>query len=339
VRYLYYSAEDFAQDPAFRQWVQHPDEPVGRLFWEEWMAQHPDKMPEVDRARRLVQMRLAEAEQLSDAEKQLLWGQIQSTLSLAGGPAGAAPIVRRFANWRVAAAVLLLLTAGWMAWQWHQARHVIVQTSYGSTRRLLLPDRSVVVLNGNSTLSYRSAWPQDRTREVWLKGEAFFDVTHQRNRGNARFLVHTEGLTVEALGTQFNVSRRTGGARVVLAAGKVKLNVDDRPDNLYMHPGEVVELAAQGGKITRRVANPDLYVSWKNQELVFDHTPLAEIAKVLEDTYGRRVVFGQPALRGYRISGTIPSDNIEILLRALATSSGIWVRQRNNTIFIDNQNN
>jgi ferric-dicitrate binding protein FerR (iron transport regulator) len=329
VNYLYYSAEDLARDPSFRQWVLHPEASGEAAFWEAWLVRNPGKATEVAAARRLVEARPAERESLPETEKQLLWQRIQSTLAT---DKEVLPPVRPYRFWWLAAAVALLLAAGCLAWHWYGTRRVYFTTGFGQTRQLVLPDRSVVTLNGNSTLSYRPAWPADQPREVWLEGEAFFNVTGQPAGPNARFLVHAQELTVTVLGTQFNVSRRGTGTRVVLTAGKVELDIAGEPVKVRMQPGEVVELAARSGKVTRRVADPALYTSWKNHELVFDETPLAQIARVLEDTYGKKVVFGQPALAGYRISGTIPSDNVDILLQALARSSDLQVTQQNDTI-------
>ncbi len=332
MNYLNYSAEDLALDPSFRQWVLHPEASGQAAFWEAWLARNPGKATEVAAARRLVEARPAEREALPGAEKQLLWDRIQATLA---ADEEVPPPVRPYRFWWLAAAVALLLMAGGLAWHWYGTRRVYFTTGFGQTRQLVLPDRSVVTLNGNSTLSYRPAWPVDGPREVWLEGEAFFNVTGQPAGPNARFLVHAEELTVAVLGTQFNVLRRGTGARVVLTAGKVELDIAGAPGKLRMQPGEVVELAARSGKVTRRVADPALYTSWKNHELVFDETPLAQIARMLEDTYGRKVTFRPAALAGYRISGTVPSDNVDILLRALARSSDLQITQRNDTILFD----
>jgi ferric-dicitrate binding protein FerR (iron transport regulator) len=334
VNYLYYSAEDLALDPSFRQWVLHPEAPDGAAFWEAWLARNPGKAAEVAAARRLVEASQAEREELPGEEKQLLWERIQATLA---ADEEVPPPVRPYWFWWFAAAMALLLVAGGLGWHWYATQRVYLTTGFGQTRQLVLPDHSVVTLNGNSSLSYRRTWPVDQAREVWLEGEAFFNVTGQPTGPNARFLVHAEELTVAVLGTQFNVSRRGTGARVVLTAGKVELDIAGALTRLQMQPGEVVELAARSGKVTRRVADPALYTSWKNHELLFDETPLAQIARMLEDTYGKKVVFRQPALANYRISGTIPSDNVDILLRALARSSNFEIMQQNDTILFHSQ--
>ncbi len=336
MRYSHYSAEDFALDPSFRQWVRQPGDHTHRILWEKWLVQNPHRLAEVEEARHLVEMLdyPGEGEHLREAEKQELWVQIQSTVSREKTVARPAFLSRLAGSvvWRSAA--ILLLAAGIAVWWFLNNAPVQVRTAYGTIQRVVLPDSSVVTLNGNSSLSWSPQWSADRPREVWLEGEAFFDVTHQHRKGNARFLVHIGGATVEVLGTQFNVSQRGTDARIVLSSGRIKLNLTGKKENVFMHPGEVVDLTGRNGKIARRKARPQLYTAWRNRELIFDETPLAEIARIIESTYGRKVIFTQKELAAYRISGTIPSDSADMLLEALAVSSDLQINKKSNTILI-----
>ena len=79
------------------------------------------------------------------------------------------------------------------------------QTTYGETKRILLPDSSTVLLNANSSISWSTQWKQVGKREVNLKGEAFFDV---RKMNGMQFVVQSGGMKVKVLGTVFNVRNR-----------------------------------------------------------------------------------------------------------------------------------
>src|SRR5690606_15777064 len=107
-------------------------------------------------------------------------------------------------------------------------------TGYGETRKINLPDGSLVVLNANSELKYESNWQQAPMREVWLQGEAFFEVV--KTTEEKQFIVHTGSLDVEVLGTQFNVHNRHQKVQVVLSSGKVKLQPLERQESLLMNP-------------------------------------------------------------------------------------------------------
>ena len=63
-----------------------------------------------------------------------------------------------------------------------------------------------------------------------------------------------------------------------------------------------------------------MFASWKDNQLIFDNTPLAQVASLIEHTYGLKVVVEDSALLRKKITGTIRSDNLERLLEALSLS-------------------
>ncbi len=327
-----YSAEELSLERSFREWVQAPYDPERSAFWENWLREHPHKQTEVEQARQLVIMASSNTGLLPAAEKRELWTRIGQTLQQ---ETPTRKLGTRYYWLGIAAAVTLLLVATTFWWIVY-GRQTTVETAFGTIRQVRLPDGSAVVLNGNSRLLYAPVWSTDQPREVWLEGEAFFNITHQQTPGNARFLVHTGKMTIEVLGTQFNVSQRAGMSRVVLTSGRVKLSVPDQEVGLTLKPGEVAEYTDKARKLTQKVADPQMYTSWKNRELVFESTPLAEIAQILQDTYGLQVRFEQKNLQEQRISGTIPSDNIDMLLTALEKSSNLKIQRNDNDILIKN---
>lgn len=142
---------------------------------------------------------------------------------------------------RVAAVFLAVAIVGGLLFlSLHEHENPIcICTAYGKTERITLPDQSVVLLNANSVLSYNDKWTDNKTREVWLAGEAYFEVKKSDARGNAKFVVHTDQLSVEVLGTEFNVNNRRGKTQVVLNAGKVRLTSDTTLEKeIIMAPGE-----------------------------------------------------------------------------------------------------
>jgi transmembrane sensor len=225
---------------------------------------------------------------------------------------------RRTAWYRVAAvfAGLILLLAGAYPFIF-QTDRITVTTAYGEVRRLTLPDHSTVTLNGNSSLEYDGNWRDGEPREVWLKGEAYFSVTHTES--DQLFRVNGEKqFQVEVLGTEFNVSTRQSKPRVVLNSGRVRLKLSEQPsDTVNLKPGEALEKNAQGQFIKRNV-NPNAYSSWKSQKLVFEDTSLDEIVLLLQDTYGLSVQVSDTALLGQKLTGSVPNENVDLLLHGLA---------------------
>jgi len=106
---------------------------------------------------------------------------------------------------------------------------------------LTLDDGTKVILNQNSSLKIHRWGLTKNTREVYLVGEAKFFVTHTKS--NDRFIVKTDkNFEVVVLGTEFAVSSRTRGAKVILNKGKVLLNYEEgkKTKHLFMKPGDYV---------------------------------------------------------------------------------------------------
>jgi transmembrane sensor len=204
-----------------------------------------------------------------------------------------------------------------------------VATAYGEQRTVQLPDGSLVKLNSHSRLRYAPAVAKNRVREVWLDGEGFFSVKHMPD--NQRFVVHTTaGFSVEVLGTQFTVLRRQARAQVVLLTGKVRVDFDDktRSQEVLLKPGELLETSdTQPERIVHKAVKVAPYSAWKDGKLVFDETPMAEVATRLSDTYGIRVVVQDPDLAQRRISGTFPVSDLDATLLVLEKSFHLTVRR------------
>jgi len=236
------------------------------------------------------------------------------------------------AYYKVAAVVALLVisVAVYFSLQTWNAE-VTYTTAFGETQEITLPDQSTIILNANSTLRYHKEWTAQQSREVWLEGEAYFTVTHTEN--NQKFLVHTNNLEVEVLGTQFNVNNRRGKTEVVLNSGKVKLNLEkDKKEEVFMEPGDLVAYSAENQDYERKQINAEVYTSWKNNLLIFDNKPLAEIAGTLEDNHGITIRFATPEIEHKRFTATIPADNVEVLFTML--SSSFDIEKDKNTIII-----
>lgn len=207
-----------------------------------------------------------------------------------------------------------------------------IQTQYGERRTITLPDHSSVVLNGNSKLRYAKNWSDNEVREVWIDGEGFFAVQHTQS--HQKFIVHTrEGLNVEVLGTKFNVRTREHSSEVLLTEGKVKLDMaNDSAFSVYLVPGELATM--KKNQLSKRVVKDVQYTSWTKSKLVFDETPLKELAQILHDTYGMNVSFENEELKDRQLSGEISSATADDILFAIAETFDIQVTKSNDTSIV-----
>nr|WKN34057.1 FecR domain-containing protein [Tunicatimonas sp. TK19036] len=323
--------EDLLLDDLFVRWVTHPTPALDRQ-WKEWQAHRPDRAELVEKARFLIQETQANQNQaqLTDQEVQSMWHQLQNRHQQTSRFTSKA---RRAVWLRVAASATgLLLMSALVFWWIASAQTVSYQTAYGETKKIILPDSSTVMLNANSSLSYEDDWNRHEDRKVILEGEAYFDVQHTRN--HRKFLVQTNAVTVEVLGTTFNVNQRRGKAQVVLSTGKVTLYPPNKAvaDHITMQPGDLVELDTV--QYIQKQVNTAEYTAWTSDELVFNGTTVADIAQMLEDNYGLHIVMTDTTLAQKRFHGRVASDNVEALLGQMEKVFQLTIERRSNKVVL-----
>lgn len=217
-----------------------------------------------------------------------------------------------------AAGILLITFLGVRHWSATRPEYL---TAYGESRRLQLPDGTSVTLNSNSRLRVARKWDDPSGRNVWLEGEAFFNVSKQvRKEKPVKFTVHTRDMRIEVKGTQFNVSTRQEQTRVVLSEGSVHLRLltPEETKTIDMKPGDWVNFSREKQQLsTGYIPDPGYLFSWKDNRWSLNDTPLSEVGTLIRDTYGLQVLFESDSLRFLRVSGVIPSDNLQDLLGTL----------------------
>lgn len=355
-KYLDYTAADFAKDPLFRSWVLAPDE-VNSKFWIIWLSQNPDKEAEVQQARWLMLTLRVSEEVIVQKRLDAVWDSIQKRKAAmleeeaadvpAWPPASETKVIPLFSfrAWQQMAAIFLLVSfgAGVLYYLFSPAQPVqVISTAYGQVKTVRLPDHSQVVLNGNSTLSFAADWKKAEDRQVTLQGEAYFAVKPTQDR--RKFRVNLKGgVRVTVLGTRFTITQRPTKTQVVLNEGKVKLSREQqklyglRTDILeeVMRPGDLIEVQHKAPLFHKtKVEHPQLYAAFTQHKIIFKNTLLSEVARVLEDTYGYRVMITKPGLPEKHFSGTTPTDDIDMLFTAIEDLFQVQVIRKGKHIII-----
>lgn len=299
-------AEQLAADPFFQQWVLFPS-PEDALFWQKFLGKCPWKKPAVDEARRIIEVLHAEIPDWSETKVTALKARLEETI---GEPlsknASRANGARRSFFLKFGQIAACFLLAGFLFWQLSRPNSKTeYAVAYGQTRQVKLPDGSVVNLNANSTLSFDLH--NKKIREVWLKGEAFFSVKHTAE--NTPFIVHSGEVSIEVLGTEFNVFDRRRTTAVMLKSGKVKIKTNE--DSVILQPGELAEFKPKMRQLVRRKVRPELYSSWKERVWHIENESMSDVAQRIKDCFGTDVIFKTPALANERISGSIRTGSME----------------------------
>lgn len=215
-----------------------------------------------------------------------------------------------------------------------------LHTGYGEVKNILLPDSSVVVLNANSSLRIPQQWTDEGSRQVWLEGEAYFQV-QKKSSTRQKFVVHTRQVDVEVLGTKFNVNTRREHSIVSLEEGKVRLSVHgdvpsvlEKKTPMVLRPGQVMVIDDSRKAQINEDRDVTAHSGWARNEFHFDNTSLAEIARLIEDTYGYRMEASDTSLFRLSVSGDLRAANIQELVKVLEVTLKLTMRVENKTIYV-----
>lgn len=221
--------------------------------------------------------------------------------------------LRWFASLASAAVIVLALGIGWRNWNPTQAEQHYA-TAVGERRTLTLDDGSVAVLDTDSALAVR--YSRLRREVVLERGQVQFTVAPQPQRP---FLVHTGLGTVRAVGTEFQVRRRTGGVEVLLMKGVVEVSAaagQGKSRVATLAPGEQLDFDASG-RWDKHAFDLEIARGWTEGQLVFRGRPLAEVVEEMNRYNSAKIRLGQPALSKLQISGQFYGNDPDSLIQAL----------------------
>lgn len=249
----------------------------------------------------------------------------------ANGPGPAPEATRRvrtIPRALAACAILVSLIAGGIAWFYNGVTYA---TGIGEQRTIRLSDSSFVNLNARSAIKVR--FSRDiRTVEL-IEGQALFHVAKDIHRP---FVVRSDGMAVRAVGTEFDVYRKHSGTVVTVLEGRVAVTDsagDNRPDT--RPPATVVsageQLTVTPAPVIRtfkpRLADVTAATAWTQRRLVFEDTPLADVAEEFNRYSPRQLIIDDPELARRPISGIYSSADTASLIGFLRAQPEIEVME------------
>jgi ferric-dicitrate binding protein FerR (iron transport regulator) len=231
---------------------------------------------------------------------------------------------RLFFKTAAAAAVLLLIALpSYFYWN-NSAQNIQIQTAFAEQKTIELPDQSKVILNANSSISYNKNWTDQAVRKVWLKGEAYFQVSKNETK-QQKFQVITKDLTVEVLGTVFNVNTRDLATKVFLEEGKVNLKIKEQQEDLLMKPGELVTYSSLTKLPEKKMVMQQRPASWKNGTMTYPDNPLEEILEKIREIYGIEIKVEQKQQLDRKFRLGIPVDDLELTYEVLKEATKLEI--------------
>lgn len=324
--YNKFNLEEFVSDAYFRKWSLGELSP-NDTFWEKWLQTYPEKVHLIEEAKSLVvALKVKDSSIFTDDE---INDGIQDILIDTQPKYANLHIIRT--NWlRIAASVTLILGLGW----WFMGKSKISNVNFEnitSTEQKAthsnngkksivfeLADGSKITLEPNSELRYGNEFGEEK-REVFLTGEAFFDVKKDNQRP---FLIYTGKLVTKVVGTSFrikayekdndiSVSVRTGKVTVYRQDSKSK-NSKSLSTEIVLIPNQKAVFEKDQELLVKTLVDKPIQIndSPKNTSLVFEETKISEVFNSLEGIYGVKIGFDKEVFNKCSVTANFQNETL-----------------------------
>lgn len=242
----------------------------------------------------------------------------------------------------IAIVVLVIVFVAGVAWLFYRpvSKQSIIltkglakkMTGRSEYRYMLLPDSTQVWLNAASALEYPQQFASG-IREVYLTGEAYFDVKHADKKP---FLIHTGKVTTMVLGTAFNIKAYPGRENIIVSVsrGKVRVNYEAKEVALLTQ-GQQVKVNSNNNTIVQRKMTITEVAPWQQGNLVYDDETISDVVADLERNYDATIRIQSEAVANERISTSFRREiGIESALKVLCNLTETQLKLEHNMYVI-----
>jgi transmembrane sensor len=332
-KYKLYSVSDFVLDTDFIQWVY---ESKNNLFWNTWMEQNPEKVLVIAEAKKIVQTLQHLPPEISaeevDKEVSIFFKTIHS------GSLIKQDKYKQRKWWLIAASLLAFIVLGWGVnsfiiknihedygyYNVTSEKKGLVEQSNRSkkTIHILLPDSSSVDLTPQSRLSYNANFIDSANRDVFLLGEAFFNVTKNPQKP---FRVFANGIVTKVLGTSFNirsfdkeetikVTVRTGKVRVYSQTAEpenTNLNAIHQ-DDILLTPNLEVTFKKSIQKFEKKILDKPVIIDPEISlhSMIYQEIPVIKVLEQFKKAYGISIIYDKDSLKSCTITADLTDESL-----------------------------
>tara|TARA_X000000368_G_scaffold18759_1_gene14839 strand:+ start:2553 stop:3710 length:1158 start_codon:yes stop_codon:yes gene_type:complete len=211
-----------------------------------------------------------------------------------------------------------------------------LKVPYGKRFDIVLSDNSMVYLNSGSILRYPVKFLNNQIREVFLEGEAFFDISEDEKN---IFRVNSNGINVEVYGTKFNFKNYPEDyvSDIVLVNGSVGISNSENKSITKLSPGFKGSVDKENYKVEKVKINTKIYTSWIEGQVVFRGESFNQIIKKLERLYNVTIINNNVKISEELFNASIDTENekIEDVLNYFNKIYNIEYQIYNNKIIIN----
>ncbi len=246
------------------------------------------------------------------------------------------PIRSRRVLWRSIAAIaaMVLLALGIYLQQSPQPQLVSLNVALNQKSQVVLADGSKVWVNSQSTFTYPKEF-SGKTREVYLSGEAFFDIRHDAAKP---FIIHTGKIITTVLGTAFNIKEDKAQHTVVVTVTRGKVSVASENHLLgVITPNQQISVNTVNHVKTQRTVDAGAAGAWQQNAISFDDITFADAAAQLQQRFKVKISFANDRVKNCRFTGSaLKAEKLDKILKVMCTfNNATYQTKADGSIVID----
>ncbi len=305
---------------------------------DDWVCESADNKKTFDRMY-FLWMQSAKKEIEQKVESNLAWEKLQNRIHT---PQKELKIVKKEQSiflktaknfLKVAAVLFIGYTIGYFVDNYSSEPEYLSQETLADTVNVLLADQTSVKLNKNSKLTYPDKFKNDE-RKVKLKGEAYFEVTHNKEKP---FIVETEIALIKVLGTSFNVKTYDTINKVTVQSGKVELSrLDSKGEKLILTKGETGVINSKTGDIIREINTIENEASlyWLDKKLEFKKTELYVVVETLSKVFNVEIILANELIKFCPLDAPFENMSLDEILDVIKLSFNLEIEKNENQIIL-----
>lgn len=241
----------------------------------------------------------------------------------------------RYRIWMAAATVAMLIAmSGWLynIVSDSEPAFIVASNNTGIVQKVTLPDGTIINLNTCSRLTYPESF-SGKSREVFLDGEAYFDVAHDKRHP---FIVRAGELKIRVLGTKFNVNASTLVPQITATLIEGSIEAVTGKKNILMKPNQQLKYDTSSGRVSlTELTNASREIRWTQNVWVLSDTPLLDICQRLEQQFNIKIIIMNDELIGKSFTGEFyTNESLESILKTMQISTPFGYEYKGKNIIL-----
>lgn len=353
----YCKVEDFLLDDSFVEWVLGDSAEMNN-YWDSFLSIQPECEENFSQARDIIlALKIKPVNELTAQQVDQLIAEVKLRIQDQKKPGIIALPRRKLISGpglRYAAAIVVFISISWLGYNVYKnksqptAPALVLQTYHQVTNSganpmlVKLPDNSTIILKPNAQLRYANVFAGNK-REVYLNGEAFFEVSKNKAKP---FFVYLNGLTVRVVGTSFVIkaNKTDKQFKIIVSTGKVevftanpKSNPADSKQAILLTPNQQGVLYRNEERLEKVNLKKPLLLSKESTSLHFNFvaTPFSKVISTLEEAYGVNIIYNEKVMANCQLTASLIDQPLGERLKLICKAVEADYKIVNGQIIID----